>query len=92
MTTKQGKFDFKVLSFDCYGTLIDWEGGIWDACQPLLAHNQRDDLQREAVLDDFALIASGLEAKVPDMRYPELLATTHWQLAERHKPANQRRA
>ena len=23
--------DYKVLTFDCYGTLIDWESGIWDA-------------------------------------------------------------
>jgi 2-haloacid dehalogenase len=28
--------DFTVLSFDCYGTLIDWESGIWTALQPLL--------------------------------------------------------
>ena len=27
--------DFRVLSFDCYGTLIDWESGIWDALAPL---------------------------------------------------------
>jgi FMN phosphatase YigB (HAD superfamily) len=20
--------DFRVLTFDCYGTLIDWEGGL----------------------------------------------------------------
>ena len=28
--------NFKVLTFDCYGTLIDWESGIWNAFQPLL--------------------------------------------------------
>ena len=27
--------DFKVLTFDCYGTLIDWESGIMDALKPL---------------------------------------------------------
>jgi 2-haloacid dehalogenase len=27
--------DFEVLTFDCYGTLIDWETGIWDALRPL---------------------------------------------------------
>lgn len=26
--------DFKVLTFDCYGTLIDWETGIFTALQP----------------------------------------------------------
>ena len=25
------------LTFDCYGTLIDWESGIWDGFQPLRA-------------------------------------------------------
>ena len=30
---------FRVLSFDCYGTLIDWEGGILAALKPLLARH-----------------------------------------------------
>ena len=29
--------DFDALSFDCYGTLIDWESGIWNAMQPFAA-------------------------------------------------------
>jgi 2-haloacid dehalogenase len=28
---------FEVLSFDCYGTLIDWESGIFSALRPILA-------------------------------------------------------
>jgi 2-haloacid dehalogenase len=32
--------DYAVLTFDCYGTLIDWESGIWQALVPVLArHN-----------------------------------------------------
>ena len=31
--------DYRVLTFDCYGTLIDWETGIWDELQPLILHN-----------------------------------------------------
>src|SRR4029077_13688594 len=27
----------KLLTFDCYGTLIDWESGIFSAHRPLLA-------------------------------------------------------
>jgi 2-haloacid dehalogenase len=31
---------FKVLTFDCYGTMIDWETGIFSALRPILAaHN-----------------------------------------------------
>lgn len=28
--------DFEVLTFDCYGTLIDWETGIFSALKPIL--------------------------------------------------------
>ena len=28
--------NFEVLTFDCYGTLIDWESGIWEALHPML--------------------------------------------------------
>jgi 2-haloacid dehalogenase len=30
---------FAVLTFDCYGTLIDWETGIWEALQPIFANH-----------------------------------------------------
>jgi len=29
--------DFDVMTFDCYGTLIDWESGIYTALAPLLS-------------------------------------------------------
>ncbi len=34
--------DIDVLTFDCYGTLIDWETGILDAVGPLLASRGLD--------------------------------------------------
>ena len=27
---------YEVLSFDCYGTLVDWEGGIVSGLRPVL--------------------------------------------------------
>lgn len=30
---------FRLLSFDCYGTLIDWETGIFSALRPILANH-----------------------------------------------------
>ena len=27
--------DFHVLTFDCYGTLIDWETGLWNSLRPI---------------------------------------------------------
>lgn len=41
--------DFAVLSFDCYGTLIDWESGIWEALRPVLANHRVDMLADEAL-------------------------------------------
>ncbi len=40
---------FDVLTFDCYGTLIDWESGIWAALEPVLAAYGRTLAQEEAL-------------------------------------------
>jgi len=62
---------FKVLTFDCYGTMIDWETGIFSALRPILAaHNQS--------VPDLALLElySELELKAEQaeyLRYREVL-------------------
>ena len=33
---------FKVLTFDCYGTLIDWESSILSTLRPILSRYRRD--------------------------------------------------
>jgi len=73
--------DFKVLTFDCYGTLIDWESGITAALQPLLAR-ARAALAGNVVLEAFAHHESAQEAETPAMIYSNLLATVHRRLAE----------
>jgi 2-haloacid dehalogenase len=41
---------FSVLTFDCYGTMIDWESGIFSALRPILkAH--RKELSDAALLE-----------------------------------------
>ena len=72
--------DFKVLSFDCYGTLIDWETGIWAALQPLVAQAGRGR-SREEALAAFARIETELEAAAPKTLYSDLLAEVHRRLA-----------
>lgn len=72
--------DFTVLSFDCYGTLIDWESGIWTALQPLLAKTA-GGLSRETVLAAFARHESAQQAETPGLLYAELLARVHRRLA-----------
>lgn len=69
--------DFHALTFDCYGTMIDWESGIWDAMQPLIALNGRDDITRDKGLEAFAKIETAQEIATPGMLYPELLTQVH---------------
>ncbi len=71
--------DFEVLTFDCYGTLIDWESGIFTALQPLLAE-VADNPGRDTVLETFARYESAQQSATPDKLYPELLAEVHAQL------------
>jgi 2-haloacid dehalogenase len=59
------------LTFDCYGTLIDWERGIADALSPVLARHGHP-LDDEAILERYALIESALEAG-PYLSYREVL-------------------
>jgi len=75
--------DFTTLTFDCYGTLIDWETGIWDALQPLIAGCGRDDITREVALGEFGRLESAEQAATPGLVYPELLARVHENLAHR---------
>ncbi len=76
--------DFRVLTFDCYGTLIDWESGILAALRPLQAAVQGTGrtLAREAVLEAFARHEAAQEAATPAMIYADLLAVVHRRLAD----------
>ncbi len=76
--------DFKVLTFDCYGTLIDWERGIFEALKPLLALGGLEMDQGE-VLQTFARHESAQQKATPGLRYPELLTEVHKQLAAHWK-------
>ena len=75
--------DYSALTFDCYGTLIDWESGIWDALQPLLLRNDCTDVTRVVALEAFAETESAQEANTPDMVYSEILTHVHGTLAKR---------
>src|SRR5580692_3670661 len=72
--------DFRALSFDCYGTLIDWESGLFAALQPLLRLAGRE-APRDAVLAEFAAHESAQQAATPGMLYPEVLEQVHRRLA-----------
>ena len=72
--------DFDVLTFDCYGTLIDWDSGIYAALQPLQARVGRT-IPRDEALESFARYESEQEAATPSLRYADLLAVVHGRLA-----------
>ena len=75
--------DYRVLTFDCYGTLIDWETGIWDALQPLIMRNPDAEVTRHAALLAFGQCESVQEQESPDLLYPDLLALVHQRIADR---------
>ncbi|MGC1577257.1 MAG: haloacid dehalogenase type II [Beijerinckiaceae bacterium] len=73
--------DFKALTFDCYGTLIDWETGIWNALQPLVSEGNLK-IAREDALDAFGRQEKAQEEETPSLRYSTLLAVVHARLAK----------
>jgi len=73
--------DFRALTFDCYGTLIDWESGIIDATGALVA-KAPGKLSRNEVLQAHALHESSQQAQTPTMKYHQILAIVYKRLSE----------
>ena len=73
MTTDVDLTGFEALSFDCYGTLIDWETGITAVLAPW-AREQALDLTDEDLLLAYADNEAAVERETPSARYPEVLA------------------
>jgi 2-haloacid dehalogenase len=65
--------DYTILTFDCYGTLIDWESGIWEALRPILeAHGA--PMGREDALVLYGELESEVE-RGAYMNYKAVLRT-----------------
>ena len=73
--------DFKALTFDCYGTLIDWESGMVEALKPLTSRMKKP-LPRNNILEAHARHESSQQLYTPAMKYSELLAVVYKRLAE----------
>jgi 2-haloacid dehalogenase len=65
--------DFEALSFDCYGTLIDWEAGLLAVLGPW-ARARGLALTGEELLTAYAQVEASAEAEHPAEAYPEVLA------------------
>ncbi|RGP66541.1 haloacid type ii [Fusarium sporotrichioides] len=74
--------DFSLLSFDVYGTLIDWETGVLNALKPLIGA-RKDEFNRDQLLKVYAEAETAQQEATPDMQYSELLATIHPKIAEK---------
>jgi 2-haloalkanoic acid dehalogenase type II len=73
--------DFEALTFDVYGTLIDWESGMIAGLRPL-TDRLGGALSRNQVLQAHAHHESAAQAQTPHMRYDRLLAIVYKRLAE----------
>ncbi len=73
--------DYSTLTFDCYGTLIDWETGIHNALAPLIGRSG-NSIDKVACLLEFSRTESVIQDLNPDLSYTELLARTHEAMAK----------
>jgi len=71
---------FKALSFDCYGTLIDWEAGMLEALEPL---RTRAGIGSDELLEDYGAVEHEVEHWYPALVYSQLLEKVHARLSER---------
>jgi 2-haloacid dehalogenase len=62
---------FKVLTFDCYGTMIDWETGIFSALRPILAAHKKSIADSELLEMYSELEASAEQGEF--LRYRDVL-------------------
>ncbi len=72
---------FHALTFDCYGTLIDWEAGIETA---LRSHCRRHAVAKpdlEAFLAAFGRLETAIQQTNPTWPYPRVLAALFRRLA-----------
>lgn len=61
---------YNALSFDCYGTLIDWETGIKAELGPWAEKIRLNDNE---LLSSFAQVESRVQTETPELAYPQVL-------------------
>ena len=73
--------DFTALTFDVYGTLIDWETGMVTGLKPLTDKLDRP-LSRDEILEAHAYHESTTQRWTPAKKYSDLLGVVYRRLAE----------
>jgi len=85
--------EYKLLSFDIYGTLIDWESGIFEALLPLLSKLPESSLHHPArnsssqnrsfILTEYTNLELATQKEHPTLSYPKILATAYERIAKK---------
>jgi 2-haloacid dehalogenase len=73
--------DFKALTFDCYGTLIDWETGMFEGLKPLTGRLATPPT-RDQLLEAHARHESSQQLQTPAKIYRDLLPIVYKRIAE----------
>lgn len=76
---------YEVVSFDCYGTLIDWEGGIVSGLRPVLSNHGVDATDNE-ILDLHARTEHWLQSSSTRgyyIKYRDVLRQEVWEAGKR---------
>lgn len=74
--------DYRLLTFDVYGTLVDWESGIVAAFQSTV-DQPTAHFSRQQILQVYYDLEREQQAQTPDLPYSQLLATVHPVLVQR---------
>jgi len=73
--------NYAVLTFDCYGTMIDWESGVLNAIRPVLS-NHNIQLSNAEIFDAFSEIENEVEAG-EYIKYREVLRNVVKKMGDR---------
>ncbi|KAF2431136.1 HAD-like protein [Tothia fuscella] len=80
---------FKLLSFDIYGTLIDWEGGVYKTftkSAPISRFPPNHPLQDKiTILHSFERAERPIQVANPGLEYSELLSQVYKRILQNHK-------
>ncbi len=73
---------FRALTFDCYGTLIDWESGLLDGASGPHHLRAAPSHARRGAARDYAAHEQEQQHFSPTMKYSQLLAVVYKRLSE----------
>ncbi len=71
---------YDIITFDCYGTLIDWESGILNALKTVLKRHSIN-AENRVLLELYAKYESAAESG-PYIPYREILRSVMWQFGK----------